>query len=249
MDDREDPERLLHDPDENVQEDGSLFGQKDTLPPRRWRRRIIVSGAILGLLLTAVVAKIEAPGFVGTDSAPTTTEVRAATTTTYSPAEIARQWYQDGAYMGYWAGNVETIPAESKHLPDFFFSGPTPSVPIIRDGEGKPLQEDPSAVNRPLWVFGDEVRVGDYVDRIRQAMKDGRPILFYVTRVADAVSALQLKQQVWTDTPLDRLIVEWLPWDNGRDGTVNTVSWNWDFGPPMIFRMLVSATLSLPREP
>ena len=43
--------------------------------------------------------------------------------------------YQDGAYMGHWAGNVETIPAQSPHLPDFFYSGPTPSVPVRTGGE------------------------------------------------------------------------------------------------------------------
>ena len=264
MDHPEDRNLLLHNPHENVQEDVSLSGRKGP-SSRLGRRRVAAHGAIVFLLAlaffpgcgqkTATTTLVYVSGSTTavapiTTTTPPTAEKLSTTSTTHSPEEIAQQWYQQGAYMGYWAGNVETIPAKSAHLPDYFFSGPTPSAPILRDGEGKPLQEDPSAIKKPLWVFGDEVRVGDYADQIRQAKIDGRPILFYATSVANAVSALGLEQQTGTNTPLERLIVDWLPWDNARDGTVNVVSWNLDVAPPgaMIFRELVSASLAPPRQ-
>jgi len=157
--------------------------------------------------------------------------------TTLSPAQIAQAWDKEGQYHGFWAGNVETIPAKPRDLPDVFFSGPTPSGPV-----GSALR-DPSTLKKPLWIFGDEVRVSDHQVEIRQAMGDGRPILFYATDVGDAVAALGLTQQVSTDTPLERLIVMW-PSSTAGDKAVDISTFN--FVAPasaMIFESLVLATL------
>ncbi|MCL4367912.1 MAG: hypothetical protein M1337_01870 [Actinobacteria bacterium] len=217
---------------------------------RRRRERTLLAVGVLAVLAVVGVGANRAyealrPHPVVVITARSIAGAGSATTT----EEFGRQSYDDGAYMGYWAGNVETIPAKSRHLPDFFYNGPTPSAPIFRDAQGNLLQQDPATVKKPLWVFGDEVRVGEYVDRIRQAMKDGRPVLFYMAPVADAVAALGLVQQMWTDTSPERLIVEWLPWDNARDGTIGFGSWaGGEASPPWVFRMLVGSTLHPARQ-
>lgn len=191
------------------------------------------------------------------DGGSTITEVsldNETTPSTSSPTEfsipkgVAQEWYDSGFYMGFWAGNVETIPVESAHLPDFFFSGPTPSRAARTDGSGQAVQKDPAEINKPLWIFGDEVRIDDYLDRIRQAKQDQRPVLFHATSVTDAARALQVEAEVGTDTPLDRLIVFWLPWNTTADGLSGT--WQWTGGgrssPENVMLALVEASLEIP---
>ena len=162
------------------------------------------------------------------------------------PEGVAQQWYDSGFYRGFWAGTVETIPVEGAHLPDFFFSAPTPSAPIRTDGSGQPIQKDPAEIKKPLWIFGDEVRVDDYLDQIRQAKQDQRPVLFYATSVADAARALRVEADVDTDAPVERLIVFWLPWDTTVHRGVGTMTWTGSSRPENVMLMLVEASLVIP---
>lgn len=151
--------------------------------------------------------------------------------------------------MGYWSGNVETIPTKTSDLSDFFYDGPTPSRAVLRDSNGMPLEMDPVRIERPVWVFGDEIDVASHADEVRMAKNDGRPVLFYGTHVSDATDALGLERQGESYAPLDRLIVAWLPWDNAEDDTVDVISWDVNVAPSavMIFRELVDATIGIAR--
>jgi hypothetical protein len=163
------------------------------------------------------------------------------------PYDFAQESYDSGRYMGYWAGNVETIPAQSGHLPDFFFTGPTPSAPVSTDSDGNPIQPDPAAIGKPLWVFGDEVRLTDYYDQIRQAKADQRPVLFYATSETDACAALEVERTGWSSTPLELQIVCWVPWGATLDTTIGGWQWTERPGatdPAWVFLMLVDATLT-----
>ena len=209
--------------------------------PRGRRRVVLTALAAIVALSAATVGVLEAVNHLG---APQPIMVIGDDTssisgvgTTLSPNEAAQQWYAQGLYHGFWAGNVETIPAKPSDLPDFFFSGPTPIGPIGRE------LKDPSTIKKPLWIFGDEVRVSDYKTEIRQAMKDGRPILFYATNIGDAVAVLGLSQQVSTDTPLERLIVIW-PSGTAGDKAVDASAFTLKAPrPASIFGNLVYATL------
>ena len=188
--------------------------------------------AVLVLLLASITACGNAQlGEEGLSTAtissvPQSTTTTGMTTSTYSPEEVEQklhgQWYGEGLYMGFWAGNVETIPAHPKSLPEFFFSGPTPSAPVEVDNEGNPIQKDPSQIGKPLWVFGNELRVSDYHEQIRRAKEDGRPVVFYGTSPSEATIALGLEERGEEGHPLDHLFLAWLPWE-GTTG-VNSIA-------------------------
>jgi hypothetical protein len=208
-------------------------------------RRVPLGLAVLCLLLFAwVTACGTAQLNVQTQSSTSiTTGVKGVTTggeettiTSLFAEEIVEKQYEAGLYMGLWAGNVETIPAHPKSLPDFFFSGPPPIAPE------NPFQKDPTTIKTPLWVFGDEVAVGAHLGQIREAKKDGRPVVFYALGPAEVASVLQLENRFAPpETPLDRLIVSWLPWEH--PDTVTVFSRDGNDGIPGVFRMLVEATL------
>lgn len=154
---------------------------------------------------------------------------------------------EGGMYMGFWAGNVEVIPKNSIHLPDFFYSEPTPR-PAPRTDQPSAFV-DPTAINTPLWVMGDEVDPLDYVERIRAAMADERPIMFYATTEEVAEEALGVEDAASSSssTPLIFEIRPWYPWQTR--GGVGTYTW-YSAGaeeemssPDWVFQMLAQATL------
>jgi hypothetical protein len=164
---------------------------------------------------------------------------------TLTPEQRAQQWYDSGTYMGFWAGNVETIPEHSADLPDIFFQGPTPSGTVETDDQGNPFTKDPSGIKKPLWVFGDEVRVSDYADQIRQAKADGRAVVFYATSLRDATTALGLEPMDDPGSAIERLTVSWLPWLKKGMGAVHSEVFLKFVGPRKdnIFAVLASNTL------
>ncbi len=187
----------------------------------------------------------------GAQSPATSSET--TTTTLLFSQTTPQQWYESGFYMGYWAGNVETIPGKPKDLPEVFFGGPTPSAPVRTDSQGNPMQKDPSKIKKPLWVFGDEVSVADYTSQIRQAEKDGRPIVFYATSIPDACRALGIEQHGSMDNPLAGSIVIW-PSEMGGNEEVEFMGWNPVTGDRVfvasfIFLHMVEATLNLHTTP
>lgn len=211
---------------------------------------------VLLLLATAVAAAACGAGnSAGGNEGSRASETGGFSSTTVDGTRIlssdsaapGQEWYECGRYMGYWAGNVETIPAQSGHLPDFFFTGPTPSAPVSTDSDGNPIQPDPAAIGKPLWVFGDEVRLTDYYDQIRQAKADQRPVLFYATSETDACAALEVERTGWSSTPLELQIVCWVPWGATLDTTIGGWQWTERPGatdPAWVFLMLVDATLT-----
>jgi hypothetical protein len=228
---------------------------------RAWMNRLPRAGAlklclVLLLLATAVAtAACGASNSAGGNEGSSASETGGFSSTTVDGTRIlssdsaapGQEWYECGRYMGYWAGNVETIPAQSGHLPNFFFAGPTPTASIRTDSDGNPIHLDPDNIAKPLWVFGDEVHLTDYYEQIRRAKEDNRPILFYATADTEACTALGVEQQSWSDAPLDRLIVRWVPWSGATLDTVD--SWTWTewpgaSDPAHVFLMLVEATLN-----
>lgn len=158
---------------------------------------------------------------------------------------------ESGMYLGFWAGNVEVIPENSIHLPDFFHSGPTP-LPAPRTDQPSAFV-DPTTINKPLWVMGDEVNPLDYTERIRDAAADDRPIMFYATTEAVAEEALGIEDPAsgTSSAPMSLQIRPWYPWQSW--GGLGVFSWS-DAeaeaemsSPNWVFQMLAHATLEPPR--
>ncbi len=175
-----------------------------------------------------------------------------------SEEEGITQDIADGWYYGFWAGNVEVIPEHSAHLPDFFYSGPTPK-PVPRTDQ-PPAFVDPTAINKPLWVMGDEVNPLDYTERIRAAAAAERPIMFYATTEEVAEAALGIKDNGSSSdsSPLSLQIRPWWPWQT--HGGLGVYTWQaadtsvvdgkaTDLGtsPAWVFRMLAEVSLQPPR--
>jgi hypothetical protein len=84
--------------------------------------------AVLVVLLAWITAcghaQVDEQGLTAAtfSSAPqSTTTSTQMTTSTFSPEEIEQklygEWYEGGLYVGFWAGNVETIPAHPTVAP------------------------------------------------------------------------------------------------------------------------------------
>jgi len=157
---------------------------------------------------------------------------------------------ESGMYLGFWAGNVEVIPEKSVHLPDFFYSGPTP-LPAPRTEQPSAFV-DPTAINKPLWVMGDEVDPLDYVERIRAAAAADRPIMFYATteEVAEAAMGIEDNASGTSSAPMSLQIRPWYPWQ--KEGGLGVFTWgNAEAekemsSPNWVFQMLAQATLESP---
>ncbi len=61
------------------------------------------------------------------------------TTTVFSPEETAQQWYERGYFMGYWAGNVETIPVQPASSSRVLLQW---AHPFSAPGHGSPGESD-----------------------------------------------------------------------------------------------------------
>lgn len=167
----------------------------------------------------------------------------AGTAASYSFREDNIQAHlEDGQYFGFWAGNVETIPAEPETLPDYFFSGPTPTTEL-RVVDDVPVYTDPRTIKVPLWVFGNEVDVSASrtIARIHSAQAEGRPVLLYAVDESFGWEVLELENSAESGQSLDRQIVMWLPWGNSA-GAVGT--WTGDVTADIIFRMLAVYTVT-----
>ena len=168
-----------------------------------------------------------------------------------SEEESTAQAIEDGWYFGFWAGNVEVIPERSAHLPDFFYSGPTP-LPAPRTDQPSAFV-DPTAINKPLWVMGDEVNPLDFQERIRAAAAADRPVLFYATteEVAEAAMGIEDNGSGSSAAPLSLQIRPWWPWQAWGGLGI----WGWGdaeteaemSSPAWVFRMLAQCTLQEPR--
>ncbi len=217
-----------------------------------WREQSLVEGMILPVDYYVQPPKDPAP-------IPTPTEVydslAVATLLADSPPlseeEGLARALESGMYMGFWAGNVEVIPENSVHLPDFFYSGPTP-CPAPRTDQPSAFV-DPGAINTPLWVMGDEVDPLDYTERIRAAMAEDRPIMFYATteEVAEETLGIEDPASGTSSAPMSLQIRPWYPWQNG--GGLGVFTWgDAEAGeelssPNWVFQMLAMVTLEGPR--
>lgn len=123
---------------------------------------------------------------------------------------------------GLWAGVVETIPERPASLSASFYEVPSTSTTVHTDA-----YMDIGEIEKPLWVFADEVDLADCVDEIHQALGEGRPVVVAeaspqeVQELLLGVPALGESETV----PADDWVVFYTPW-RGTWGTMSGVSGN-----------------------
>jgi hypothetical protein len=157
-----------------------------------------------------------------------------------------------GFYYGLWADNVEVIPSHPTILPADFFDKKPAIARIPVDSQGQPLMMDPAKINRPLWVFADEVSLQSVADTIHAAQAANRPIVI-VGAEESLVEEILRESSPWTapaDIPPARIGWSWLPWMASRltAGQLGSASgWNpsSEERSAAYYQFLVESTLRL----
>jgi hypothetical protein len=117
-----------------------------------------------------------------------------------------------GPLYGLWAGNVETLPSQPTQLPAVFFEEAPAAAAVPVGSQGRPLLMEPARINKPLWIFADQVDLQSLSDTIHAAQAADRPIVIIH---ADPSSIEDLFGRTTdTSTSNDPAYVAWawLPW-------------------------------------
>lgn len=125
-------------------------------------------------------------------------------------SELDQMWENGGCY-GLWVGNVEVIPSRPAELPPVFFEEMPPTAAVPVDGQGRPLAMDPAKINKPLWVFANQIDIQNLSDKVHDAQTAGRPIVIFGAET-NSIEQLFGQTSAWNSLAPTETAWSWLPW-------------------------------------
>jgi len=194
---------------------------------RRPRKRLLVPVAVGVAVVACIVAALLALGLVGPrdqDQIVYILDSPGVQATMVPGSDVPNIVWPQGQDWGLWAGNVEVLPESTMHLPPEFYTGPAtpataPDLPQYLRDAGMSFKP-PSEIEKPLWVFADEVDIDQVADEISAAREAGRPVLVVNVQSNAAAAALGVdiegnvrEGDVFRgQEAAPNLVVAWIPW-------------------------------------